>query len=133
MAAKNLPKVFFDVAVNGQPSGRMTFKVNKYACNKSPSNNNIIHPPFLYSSFLTLSPRPLKTSVLSVLVRRVLVSLVRPWPSRTVLCKYFSYSLSVCFTKVYVFLAIVLFLVSWLKVVVSKNSFNVVYAKCTEG
>lgn len=27
MAAKNLPKVFFDVAVNGQPSGRMTFKV----------------------------------------------------------------------------------------------------------
>ncbi|CEG74671.1 Putative Peptidyl-prolyl cis-trans isomerase cyp6 [Rhizopus microsporus] len=27
MAAKNLPKVFFDVAVNGQPSGRMTFKL----------------------------------------------------------------------------------------------------------
>ena len=27
MAAKNLPKVFFDVAVNGKPSGRMTFKV----------------------------------------------------------------------------------------------------------
>ncbi|CEP18822.1 hypothetical protein [Parasitella parasitica] len=27
MAAKNLPKVFFDVAVNGKPSGRMTFKL----------------------------------------------------------------------------------------------------------
>jgi len=27
MAAKNLPKVFFDVAVNGTPKGRMTFKV----------------------------------------------------------------------------------------------------------
>lgn len=27
MAAKNLPKVFFDVAVNGKPSGRLTFKV----------------------------------------------------------------------------------------------------------
>jgi hypothetical protein len=27
MAAKNLPKVFFDVAVNGKPAGRMTFKV----------------------------------------------------------------------------------------------------------
>lgn len=30
MAAKNLPKVFFDVAVNGKPTGRMTFKVNDY-------------------------------------------------------------------------------------------------------
>ncbi|KAI7898271.1 peptidyl-prolyl cis-trans isomerase cyp5 [Cokeromyces recurvatus] len=27
MAAKNLPKVFFDIAVNGKPSGRMTFKL----------------------------------------------------------------------------------------------------------
>ncbi|KAI9250781.1 peptidyl-prolyl cis-trans isomerase cyp5 [Sporodiniella umbellata] len=27
MASKNLPKVFFDVAVNGNPSGRMTFKL----------------------------------------------------------------------------------------------------------
>ncbi|ORY95492.1 peptidyl-prolyl cis-trans isomerase cyp5 [Syncephalastrum racemosum] len=27
MAAKNLPKVFFDVAINGKPSGRMTFKL----------------------------------------------------------------------------------------------------------
>lgn len=29
MAAKNLPKVFFDIAVNGQTSGRMTFKVKR--------------------------------------------------------------------------------------------------------
>ncbi|KAL0082091.1 peptidyl-prolyl cis-trans isomerase cyp5 [Phycomyces blakesleeanus] len=27
MAAKNIPKVFFDIAVNGKPAGRMTFKL----------------------------------------------------------------------------------------------------------
>ncbi|KAI8080964.1 peptidyl-prolyl cis-trans isomerase cyp5 [Thamnidium elegans] len=38
MAAKNLPKVFFDVAVNGQPSGRMTFKLFSDVVPKTAEN-----------------------------------------------------------------------------------------------
>ncbi|KAI8380210.1 peptidyl-prolyl cis-trans isomerase cyp5 [Blakeslea trispora] len=38
MAAKNLPKVFFDVAVNGKPSGRMTFKLFSDTVPKTAEN-----------------------------------------------------------------------------------------------
>ncbi|CAO3669311.1 unnamed protein product [Rhizopus stolonifer] len=38
MAAKNLPKVFFDVAVNGNPSGRMTFKLFSDTVPKTAEN-----------------------------------------------------------------------------------------------
>merc|ERR1712107_112960 len=38
MAAKNLPKVFFDVAVNGNPSGRMTFKLFSNTVPKTAEN-----------------------------------------------------------------------------------------------
>jgi hypothetical protein len=43
MAAKNLPKVFFDVAVNGKPTGRMTFKVK---------NNNLNTRVFFFFFFI---------------------------------------------------------------------------------
>ncbi|CAO3630464.1 unnamed protein product [Mucor hiemalis] len=38
MAAKNLPKVFFDVAVNGKPTGRMTFKLFSDTVPKTAEN-----------------------------------------------------------------------------------------------
>ncbi|KAG0744210.1 hypothetical protein G6F57_006505 [Rhizopus arrhizus] len=38
MAAKNLPKVFFDVAVNGKPSGRLTFKLFSDTVPKTAEN-----------------------------------------------------------------------------------------------
>ncbi|KAI7890537.1 peptidyl-prolyl cis-trans isomerase cyp5 [Mucor mucedo] len=38
MAAKNLPKVFFDVAVNGKPTGRMTFKLFSDVVPKTAEN-----------------------------------------------------------------------------------------------
>ncbi|KAG0743083.1 hypothetical protein G6F57_006608 [Rhizopus arrhizus] len=38
MAAKNLPKVFFDIAVNGQTSGRMTFKLFSDTVPKTAEN-----------------------------------------------------------------------------------------------
>ncbi|KAG1053242.1 hypothetical protein G6F43_004672 [Rhizopus delemar] len=38
MAAKNLPKVFFDIAVNGQHSGRMTFKLFSDTVPKTAEN-----------------------------------------------------------------------------------------------
>ncbi|KAI7883419.1 peptidyl-prolyl cis-trans isomerase cyp5 [Lichtheimia hyalospora FSU 10163] len=38
MAAKNLPKVFFDVAVNGKPSGRMVFKLFNDTVPKTAEN-----------------------------------------------------------------------------------------------
>ncbi|KAI8381017.1 peptidyl-prolyl cis-trans isomerase cyp5 [Radiomyces spectabilis] len=38
MAAKNLPKVFFDIAINGKPSGRMTFKLFSDTVPKTAEN-----------------------------------------------------------------------------------------------
>ncbi|KAI8072741.1 cyclophilin-like domain-containing protein [Gongronella butleri] len=38
MAAKQLPKVFFDVAVNGKPAGRMTFKLFSDVTPKTSEN-----------------------------------------------------------------------------------------------
>ncbi|KAI8996845.1 peptidyl-prolyl cis-trans isomerase cyp5 [Pilobolus umbonatus] len=38
MAAKNLPKVFFDISVNGTPSGRMTFKLFSDTVPKTAEN-----------------------------------------------------------------------------------------------
>ncbi|KAG0174842.1 peptidylprolyl isomerase protein [Apophysomyces sp. BC1034] len=38
MAAKNLPKVFFDVAIQGKPAGRMTFKLFSDTVPKTAEN-----------------------------------------------------------------------------------------------
>jgi hypothetical protein len=67
MAAKNLPKVFFDVAVNGQPSGRMTFKV------RINSRYSVYILTSLDSSLLTLYLRLPRTFVLSVQAKKAWV------------------------------------------------------------
>ncbi|KAI8147063.1 peptidyl-prolyl cis-trans isomerase cyp5 [Fennellomyces sp. T-0311] len=42
MAAKNLPKVFFDIAINGKPTGRLTFKLFSDVVPKTAENFRVL-------------------------------------------------------------------------------------------